>query len=669
MLPAAENIQLHIFVDASPCAYAAVAYLRVYKGHKVVVRLVCAKSRCAPLKGMTIPRLELQAAVLGCRLKESLERCHDFRAHSTTFWSDSKTAILWIRFTNRNYKQFVAFRVTEILSFTTANQWRWIPTAFIVADEATRSRTSFECEPKLRWFMGPEFLYQDESHWPKQIAELSSDHCALLSERSPGFFDFAIMPELILVEELSDAENVILRRVQSESFAEEINAIEKNKCLSKSSAIYQLTPFLDVDSLLKVNGRIDAAYCLPVTARRPVILPHYHQVTRLIMKQYHCRVHHQNDSLTINEMRQRFWVTRARALLKSIKKECPKCIFNNAKPATPRMGQLSSDRLTPYVRPFSYSGVDYCGPFFVTIGRRKEKRWVALFTCLTMRAVHLEVADELSTDAFILCLRNFVNRRGVPIKIRSDNGTNFVGAQRELKQEESLFDFKGIEGEMSQRNIQWVNCPANPPEGGCWERLVQCVKRLLQRVLLQEAPRLETFRSVLIEAENIVNSRPLTELPITPHEDEPLTPNHFLLGCLNSTQMPSQAEEKTCLRKQWRIAKNLKDRLWKRWTVEYLPQLLRRSKWRAEVPPLKPGQLVIVCDSARPRSQWERGRITEVFVAKDGQVRTAAVSTSSGVIRRPTSKLAALEVVNPPEDSPGSGMSLHDSKQDGITAT
>ncbi|XP_017462993.1 PREDICTED: uncharacterized protein LOC108356391, partial [Rhagoletis zephyria] len=359
-------------------------------------------------------------------------------------------------------------------------------------------------------------------------------------------------------DELAAAENKIIRRVQFESFADEIQAIKHKGCLPKSSSLYQLTPFVDVDGLLKVNGRIDAAYCLPITARRPVILPQNHYVTRLVAKKYHCQLHHQNDSLTINEMRQRFWVPRARALLKSVKRECSTCIHTNAKPAVPLMGQLPVDRLTPYVRPFSYAGVDYCGPFFVTIGRRREKRWVGLFTCLTTRAVHLEIAADLSTDSFILCLRNFVNRRGVPVRIRSDNGTNFVGAQKELEAGERLFDFNAIQGEMARRNIEWLfNCPANPSAGGCWERLVQCTKRLLQRVLREEAPRLETFRSVLLEAENIINSRPLTELAVTPQDEEPLTPNHFLLGCLNSTQTPNPAEEKVCLRKQWRIAQNL----------------------------------------------------------------------------------------------------------------
>ncbi|XP_036334792.1 uncharacterized protein LOC118745447 [Rhagoletis pomonella] len=333
---------------------------------------------------MTIPLLELQAAVLGCCLKESLERCHDFRVDNTTFWSDSKTVILWIRSTNRNFKQFVAYRVTEILGVPSADQWRWIPTTLNVADEVRRACSSFESETQSRWFTAPGFLYQDTSHWPQELPELTSDHCA--SEECVGrvlllsnsgevvawifrFFYNAISGtrqsgELNAIE-LANDEKTVLRKVQNDSFAEEINAIKRKTSLSKSSAIYQLTAFLDSDCLLKVNGRIDSAYCLPITARRPVILPQNHHVTRLIMKQYHCQLHHQTYCLTINEMRQRFWVPRARSLLKSTKREYPVCAYNKAKPAIPLIGQLPLDRLTPYVRPFSYAGVDYCGPFYI----------------------------------------------------------------------------------------------------------------------------------------------------------------------------------------------------------------------------------------------------------------------------------------------------------------
>ncbi|XP_036347887.1 uncharacterized protein LOC118757238 [Rhagoletis pomonella] len=614
----------------------AVAYLRIFKGEDVDIAFVAAKSRCAPLKGMTIPRLELQAAVLGSRLQKSVVEYHDFNIHRIVLWSDSKTVLLWIRSTTREYKQFVAVD--------------------------TRGQPMTESGARNRWFKGPTFLQLPESEWPKEVTPLTSTECAaeekkilLLTSTTDEVtswvlrFNFNARNRIrrsgeLKAFEITDSEVFVCRRVQEEVFSNELEELRSKQKVSKSSPLYQLTPFLDIGGLIKVNGRIDAAYCLPLSARRPIIMHQRNHVTSLLVSYWHKKLHHQNDCLTINQIRQKFWVPHIRAVLTSVKKRCSVCIIT-AKPSAPMMGQLPVDRLTPYVRPFRYTGVDYCGPFFVTIGRRREKRWVALFTCLTVRAIHLELAEDLSTDAFIICIRNFINHRGTPVRMRSDNGTNFVGAQKLLRVEERLFDFNRIEQDCAERGIEWIfNCPANPAAGGCSERLVQCVKRLLERVLKEEAPRLETFRSTLIEAENILNSRPLTDIPISHHDQEPLTPNHFLLGCLNSTQTPSLEEEKLCTREQWRISQALKDRLWKRWTSEYLPSLICRPKWREQVKPLQPGQLVIVCEPNLPRSKWLKGRIKEVFAAKDGQVRSAIVQTSTGDLRRPAAKLAALNI-------------------------
>ena len=109
-----------------------------------------------------------------------------------------------------------------------------------------------------------------------------------------------------------------------------------------------------------------------------------------------------------------------------------------------QMGLLPRERVTPYQRPFSYTGLDLFGPVSVTIRRQKEKRWVALFTCLTMRAVHLELVTDLSSDACLIAIRIFINRRGVPVMVRSDNGTNFVGIPKELQGCNNFLDSNAI---------------------------------------------------------------------------------------------------------------------------------------------------------------------------------------------------------------------------------
>lgn len=383
-------------------------------------------------------------------------------------------------------------------------------------------------------------------------------------------------------------------------------------------------PYIDEDNILRVSGRIDAASWLPYSARRPLILPAEHKFTELVVNHFHCQMKHQNVEATICEVRRQYWVPRLRRVLRKVISQCEICKLRTIKPFTSLMGPLPADRLTPYVRPFTYTWLDYFGPLTVTIGHRVEKRWVALFTCLVARAVHLEVAFDLSTDACILAIRNFINRRGVPVRICIDNGKNFIGADEQAKRFGEVFDCGRIQDELSTKSVEWVfNCPSNPSEGGVWERLVQCVKRVLQHTLKEVSPREYTLQCLVIEAENVVNSRPLTHLPVSVDQEEPLTPNHFLLGTANTAQTPSASESplKLCtLRKQWRIARQLRDRFWKRWVSEYLPTLTRRSKWCQISEPIKPGDLVFICDRDMPRRQWCRGRVERVFEGADGVV-------------------------------------------------
>lgn len=187
---------------------------------------------------------------------------------------------------------------------------------------------------------------------------------------------------------------------------------------------------------------------------------------------------------------------------------------------------------------FTNTGLDYFGPVAVTVGRRREKRWVALFTCFAVRAVHLEIAADLSTDSCLVCIKNLCNLRGSPSCISCDNGTNFVGAAKELKNSDGFIDSDVMQRELSTKQIEWkFNCPGNPEAGGVWERLVQSVKRILLVNLKEDVPRVETLRAHLLEAANMLNSRPLTHLPVTLDEEQPLTPNHFLVGGPNTVAM------------------------------------------------------------------------------------------------------------------------------------
>lgn len=207
------------------------------------------------------------------------------------------------------------------------------------------------------------------------------------------------------------------------------------------------------------------------------------------------------------------------------------CRVSKTVPNTPAMAPLPKVRLTPFVRPFTYVGLDYFGPVLVKQGRSNVKRWVALFTCLSIRAVHMEVVHTLSTESCILAIRRFVARRGPPAEIFSDNGTNFHGANNILKQQITERN-KTLAAIFTNGYTKWsFNPPGAPHMGGVWERMVRSVKMAIGTFIhATRKPDDETMETVIIEAEGMINSRPLTYIPIESADQESLTPNHFLLG-------------------------------------------------------------------------------------------------------------------------------------------
>ena len=160
-------------MDASRDGYAAVCYFRLMKDNIIRCSLIGSKTRVAPIKITSVPRLELMAALIGARFSKFVCNNHKIKINNKFFWSDSKTVLSWINSDHRKYNQFVAFRVTEILELSSNNEWRWTPTKQNVADEATKWVKIPNISTTSRWFHGPEFLYQPEIDWPG--AQVPSD--------------------------------------------------------------------------------------------------------------------------------------------------------------------------------------------------------------------------------------------------------------------------------------------------------------------------------------------------------------------------------------------------------------------------------------------------------------------------------------------------------------
>ncbi|XP_062713943.1 uncharacterized protein LOC134290763 [Aedes albopictus] len=452
-------------------------------------------------------------------------------------------------------------------------------------------------------------------------------------------------------DELRTAEHYLIRQAQQDAFPDEIAILRKHDqqtvSLPKSSVLHNLTPWLDAGGLLRMRGRISSCEYATEDAKNPIIMPRHHHATRLIITDYHHKFHHMNHETVVNELRQKYRIPRVRSAYFTVRKSCQKCKNDSSTPRPSIMADLPKARLAAYSRPFTFTGIDYFGPIEVMTGRRREKRWGMIATCLTIRAIHIEVVNSLTTDSCIMAIRNFMSRSGIPQAFYSDRGTNFVGANRTLNEIFEAIDHEGIMNEFVTTETTWhFNPPTAPHMGGSWERLVRTVKNNLLAICPAQRLTNEILRNLLTEVENTINSRPLTHVPVDDESAEALTPNHFLLGASNGTKPLTTLVkfDGAALRKNFCASQVIANIFWKRWIMDYLPDITKRTKWFSHSKPITVGDIVIIVDRRLPRNCWPKGKVIATCTGKDSQVRSATVRTSNGVYERPTINLAVLDV-------------------------
>ncbi|XP_068738205.1 uncharacterized protein, partial [Montipora capricornis] len=705
-----QRCELHHFSDASSQGYGAVSYLRQIDIHgEVHCSLIMAKSRLAPLKAMTIPRMELSAAVLATRLDRMIKQEVDMAVHSSTFWTDSTCVLRYIENKDKRFQIFVANRVSAILDQSTAAQWRYVESTLNPADEASRGMTVDELLMNERWKHGPPFLKKAEQSWPQRpenlgeipdndpevkkgvetFANKASVSCDYLGNAMENISSWSRLKKIIAwvlryknilrnrsqnsntnktiqlqsddsiisplsISEINEAENEIIKYVQKQTFKDELASLSgvgndtretaNQNNLKKNSSIYKLDPVLE-NGLLRVGGRLEHA---PIEndAKHPIILPKRHHVAKLIIEYFHRASAHSGIEYTLSLIRQRYWILGARSNVRNIIKTCFSCRRRQAPVMQQKMANLPQDRVTPSKPPFTYVGVDLFGPFTVRRGRTTAKRYGALFTCLTIRAVHIEIVHSMDTESFINALRRFIARRGRPEEIRSDNGGNFVKGEKELRKALQEWNQNQIHEFLLQQEIKWTfNPPAASHHGGVWERCIRTVRKVMKALLKQQVLDDEGLSTLMCEVESIVNGRPITKVSDDVKDLNALTPNHLLLLRAGATIPPgvfSKDDNYSCRR--WRQVQYLSNVFWRRWTREYLPSLQQRQRWTKLQSNLAVNDIVLLLDENLPRSVWPLGRVLEVYPnRKDGLVRSAKVKTRTSELVRPIDKIVLLE--------------------------
>lgn len=347
------------------------------------------------------------------------------------------------------------------------------------------------------------------------------------------------------------------KAAQREAFEEELKWFSQQFAkLPKAHKMYQLDPIL-VDGLLRVGGRLRKS-SVSLEVKHPVILPKDSIVSQLILDHCHKKTQHQGRGQTLNELRANgYWIIGASHVVAKHIKCCVTCRKVRGLTEVQRMADLPADRVEPSP-PFSYSGIDCFGPFFTKQGRKEFKRYGLLFTCLSSRAIHIKMLEDLTTDSFLNALRCFIAIRGAVRQIRSDQGTNFVGAKNELEKGLMDLDKERISTYLARKQCDFhMNVPEASHMGGVWERQIRTVRSVMSSVLAQATGRLDdtSLRTFFYEAMSIVNNRPLTTDTINdPKSLEPLTPNH-LLTMKNSVPLPPPGNfvrEDLYARKRWR---------------------------------------------------------------------------------------------------------------------
>ncbi|XP_074645856.1 uncharacterized protein LOC141902115 [Tubulanus polymorphus] len=624
------------FGDASEAAYGAVVYLRIEDGTGVRCVLLASKTRVAPLKHRgTLAELELMASLLVARLIRYAEKGH-------------------------------------------------LPGKLNPADLCSRGCHGDQLVESNLWWQGPEFLRSDESQWPVKGGDktveakkylkkkfqvevnlfqgeedtTSSFHLNLLSRYSSWGKLIAVstllrkcfkgvsrnegsMHPLVLVEQREE-ELYWVQWAQYQSYRTEINCLKAGRPLPKDSKLKQLDPIWDAKSMvLRVGGRL---YHAKVSRfkKNPMILPPKCLVSDLLVKYYHRINGHPGNEQTLASLRDKYWLVHGRNEVKRIQFHC-KC--KEPKQLTQKMGELPPERVV-MAPAFSSVGVDFAGPLLIKENGSEIKSYIALFTCMITRGIHLELTYSMNAEDFLMSFRRMMNRRGKPAIMYSDNAKTFKKSAKVMIR---LYDQKKwrdtVVNKVKADGIEWKFITERGPwKGGFYERLVRSVKTALKVVLGKAKLTFTELSTILTDVESQINSRPLTVVSNDKNDPEPLSPGDCMIG--RKPQFLPDVDSDTSkanFGKRWCYQQRLAKQYWKRWTREYLVELLPLKKWFEKKENVRIGDVVLVSEDGVKRPNWQMGRIHETHMGRDGLVRSVTLKTARGFIRRPLQRLYLLE--------------------------
>ena len=671
----AEEFELHGFCDASGDGLAANIYL-VSKGNsKVQSRLLRSRTRVNSNKPMSMPRRELCATVLLSLVMHIVEEAlKGLEVIRKVYYTDSMNALHWILSDSYDWPVFVANRIKQVRALTNTQDWRYVNTTQNPADLPSRGCSIEVLKGHSLYREGPRFLVTGEppllgkmdisalpegcrGELPKvalaaQTKEVDTrvNLRALISTSTASYHEVMKKTKLIykavsLMKGKKDPQNWDrkkleldwIRTVQLENFQKEISYCKAEKTQREKTApqlVKSLSLFWDAEiQVLRCSSRLQEAQ-IGYSAANPILIPKEDEFTTMMITAVHQRVGHVGVKQTLSSLRSEFWVPQARRLVKKIVNRCVVCRRVSASPFDlPPPPPLPKCRVV-MSRPFSNLGVDFCGPFIL---KRQKKYYVAVFTCAVTRAVHFEALQDLSAESFLLAFKRFIGRRGVPELIISDNAKTFKCVARKLKK---IFDNPALQRYFTERRVRWHFYVERAPwHGGFIETCVKLFKGVFKKLIGRAKLNPEEFRTMVVECEQVVNSRPLTYLYEDLREGQPLTPSKMILG-YNLTDLPpigrGGLNEKLSITKRSKLLERLLNMFWDEWSESYLNELAERhftkKTGKEEIREPKEGEVVLLRGEPRmPRNRWKLGVIDQVHKSvKGNRIRSVIVRVPEG---------------------------------------
>nr|CAD2156491.1 unnamed protein product [Meloidogyne enterolobii] len=692
--------QLHAFSDASKCAYAACIYIKSEFEGKIHTQILYARNRLKPRKSeVTIPRMELLGVVIAKRALEFVEKQIGVEIKDKFLWCDSKPVLSWIKAGGKNEK-FVENRINEIRK-NNGIKFGYVNTSDNPADIATRGIMASELDKCRIWWEGPEWLKRPEINWPNELNfeieeenEYEEDNQELVLnclnknneiERLTNFNNWNSWNKLIkCIMFVTIAAGIWIeksRKILKGKFLSEINLENRMSASNfkkveifilkiaqssyKNEKNENLQTLIDENGLIRLNTRIGNCEAEEYF-KHPILLPKGCFAVKLLLRKIHEELSHSGVDSTVANFLMKFWTPCARRIAKIVIKECKKCQrISSPKFALPDMPILPKERVRQS-RPFEFVGVDYLGPSMCKIDGGKVKFWIALFTCLSTRGIHLDLITDLSALSFLDILRRFVAQRGAPVKIISDNGNQFITVAKIInaniagkwKKEKANNEEKIFNNFLLEKEIEWKFIPAlSPWQGGVYERLVKLVKDSFKRSLGSRILNIEELRTFIKEVEMSINCRPISYISVEKDGPSCLRPIDFIIPSVEIIQKFPEIEDDNFqlgkmstaeqVQERWIATLKTLQRFWDAWKRDYLIMLRDKAKWthHNQRNDLKRspriGEVVIVHQEGQPRNVWPLGKIMEL----DGTpARSAKIKIGDKTFIRPINKISPLEI-------------------------